>query len=96
MSAIRNALLSIALLVPVCMASASTDCTSPVASVTVETAGDRSGYVLKFSSGLSFAMSSNSAEILSMVATSQMTVRNSLRASPPMGSTARSMAPRRR
>jgi hypothetical protein len=59
------------------VALASTDCTSQVASVTVETGGEQSGYVVKLTSGLSFARSPKSVnyrEILGMVRT-QMRVQ---------------------
>jgi hypothetical protein len=72
----RTALLSIALLAPACAAMASTDCTSTIASITVETGGDRSGYVVRLESGISFSMAPNAAssrEVLAIVTTAHVT-----------------------
>ena len=56
MSTLRNAILSVALLAPACMALASTDCKSTVATVTVETGTANAGFVVELDGGISFAM----------------------------------------
>jgi hypothetical protein len=67
---LRNAIASVALLVPACLALASTDCKSTVATITIETGEkDKSGYAVELSSGVTFAVKAGSAnrqEILGM------------------------------
>ncbi len=82
MSAIRNALPSLALPAPPAWPRLCTDCTSQVASVTVETGGERSGYVVEadFRPVLcEVAEGVNYREILGMVRT-QMRVQEITRA----------------
>lgn len=65
----RNLIAFLALLASAVPAMASTDCTSSVASITVETGNDKASYVVAFESGASFALLPNGVNYKEIAAT---------------------------